>query len=98
MAATTGPKMVASKPGPMTQLSQKINAAVSKEKGNVENKDTKKTAATRKGKKGFVLYLDPDFIAELRLLALQRREDIQVLSFKALNRVLIEDGCTKFAE
>lgn len=53
---------------------------------------SKPKPATRQGKKGLVLYVDPEVTLALRLLALEHKSDVQKMGRQALELLFAEYG------
>lgn len=68
--------------GPLTRLSTAINDQVSQD---ATRPRAKPKAASRRNKKGLVLYVDPAVTIELRRLALDTGQSVQALGMAALN-------------
>lgn len=68
--------------GPLTRLSTAINDQVSQD---ATRPRTKPKAASRRNKKGLVLYVDPAVTIALRRLALDTGQSVQALGMTALN-------------
>jgi hypothetical protein len=72
--------------GPKQRVARKITAAMKKEA------ETARSKRSRAGKKGLVLYVDPQVPLALKRIALDTGVSVQVLAMRALNMLLERHG------
>jgi hypothetical protein len=72
--------------GRKQSVARKITAAMKKEA------ETAKAKRSRAGKKGLVLYVDPQVPLALKRIALDTGESVQVLAMRALNMLFERHG------
>lgn len=84
-------------PGQLADMAAAINGAISEERSDARaatpaGDGRKPKASTRVGKKGLVLYVDPDVTVALRRLAALNNTDQQTLGLRALELLFQEHG------
>lgn len=89
-ASLTAPERTA---GPLTKVAAKVNSQVTQISSA---RAAKPAVATRRNKKGLVLYVDPAISIALRRLALDTGESVQELGLNALNLLFAAHGRPQF--
>lgn len=85
----TRAKVAPSPEGPLTRLAAVLNDQVTHE---ASARPAKKLPATRRNKKGLVLYVAPEVSRALRRLSLDTGESVQSLGLRALDLLFAQHG------
>lgn len=81
---------------PLTEMAAKLNARVSSQSRPPPPPAAKPAPASRRNKKGLVLYVDPAVTVALRRLSLDTGTSVQALGMAALNMLFVAHGQKPF--